>query len=375
MKFKEKIKYVIISPYLITYKGHDFNYINSLINIFAKKKANINVLVPKNNINFKSNFFKKLLPLPGKRLLSKIKYLIFFYLNVNKYIKKQRKINKEKTIYILESFHFIHFFIIFIILFFQNNTFIALVLRYKNIFNTKSLFINYLNSKIYNFFLKKKIILFTDSYRIKNYNKSLNIHMIVLPIPHIKFSDRRNNNFANKKNYSLWLPGPPREDKNISRILELLKNSTKLPLTLYISDEVKERFSNIKSIEIKFVKSDLKEDEYYHFFSKIDFVFLPYKQNAYEYSTSGIFVESIALSIPCFVTNHTWMSHEYNYYGINNYSLTIKDGIFEDILRRIKNLKKNNTQNFYKMRNSYQKFHTPDNFYKIFTQETTKFIL
>lgn len=373
MKLNKNINYLFICPYLINQSGHDYNYMMSVRNIFKKNKLSFQILSPKIYPKTKDFFLSQNLPTHPKKFFSKILYCFNFSKVLKNIIYLNYK-NDEKKIIFLESFHFIHFIIVLLNIVLKKNFYLGVLLRYKNIFNVKSNLINNVFFVIRDLFFKNKLIFFTDSSKIQNFYSNKNIHINLLPIPHIKTKNFFDNIF-NDNDISLWLPGPPREEKNISTIFNILLKTKKLPISLFLSKDVGQKFNNIKNININFVKPILSEFEYFSFFEKIDFIFLPYMPHVYSYSTSGIFVESISSNIPAFVTKGTWMDDEYKRFGIDLFTIEINDNLFVNLYEKVIFFKSNGCNNFNQMVKEYRNFHKPNNFLEKLTCNVNKFIL
>lgn len=364
MKSKEKINYIFICPYLTSKMGHDYNYMNALHDVFLQKKIDFKIFIPQSKLLINKINFKKNLPLLKKNFLGKIIYIIEFFISINRYINIHS--NKTQNIIFIESFHFIHFILILIKILFKFKIKIAILLRYKHIFNIKNKYINFLIIRCLKFLLKNRLILFTDSISIRDYIKKFtNSKVFVLPIPHIINSSKKANSF-NKKNYRLWIPGPIRDEKGINMLIRSLEITDVLPMTILICESVKSRLTKFKNINIEFVKKELSSKAYYDHLTSVDFILLPYNPIFYEFSTSGIFVESISLGVPALVSKNTWMDNEYKKNDIVELSFEWNSFLLNNVLSKIMNYKQVQLD-FIKMKKKYCLYHNPHNFYEILT--------
>jgi glycosyltransferase involved in cell wall biosynthesis len=94
-----------------------------------------------------------------------------------------------------------------------------------------------------------------------------------------------------------------------------------------------ERLRRLGSPRIRIVDRPLSESEYYELVAGADLVALPFRREVYAASTSGGFVEALALGKPVVVTAGTWMSAELERSGAG---LTCADRSGPDLARALR---------------------------------------
>lgn len=177
----------------------------------------------------------------------------------------------------------------------------------------------------------KNIDLYTDSKLLTEYYKVhiRNKKIVTLPIPvstsKIKFKK------LPKEYFTIGFLGPPRIDKGFLLLPDLVQNLTNnndnVKIKLYIQIAVNMSFElenackkirdlsnnpKNKMLKIEFLKGPLSEESYQAYFTNIDVILILYNDERYKYSTSGIFVESLNLSIPSLCWAETWPFHIIN---------------------------------------------------------------
>jgi len=362
MTFKEcGMAYVLICPFLKDKKGHDFNYATTLLDQFKKNNKFFKVMVPKSTFSKKHLDFIPLLPLIRSNSLARINYSFFFIKSLRLYLNGSPKHTNH---FIIESFHIIHL-VILVAFMFRNKDFkLAMILRYKTLCNISNVHVSNLLLKFLMYSLPQRLTFFTDSKKIKIEIETfhrMKIHL--LPIPHTQFP-KSIKKISSNNQIKIWLPGPPRTEKGINQIKKFINSSIKSSIVFYISADAEEVLGKNNN-HLKYVKSELSSKEYYSFFKKIDYVILPYDKASYTHSTSGIFVESIAMGVPALVTNDSWMSNEYKDFSVDSY---IFDWSKTDLYELHHHLLLNTSLlSFKKMVTSYRKLHNPKSFFQTFS--------
>jgi glycosyltransferase involved in cell wall biosynthesis len=84
---------------------------------------------------------------------------------------------------------------------------------------------------------------------------------------------------------------------------------------------------------VRIVEQPLSEREYYELLDQADIVALPFRRRIYAASTSGGFVEALAMGKPVVVTAGTWMSAQLERAGAG---LTCADGSGADLARALR---------------------------------------
>jgi glycosyltransferase involved in cell wall biosynthesis len=93
------------------------------------------------------------------------------------------------------------------------------------------------------------------------------------------------------------------------------------------------RLRRLDSPQVRIVDQPLSEREYYELLGSADLVALPFRRSVYAASTSGGFVEALAMGKPVVVTADTWMSAELEQAGAG---LTCADRSGSDLARALR---------------------------------------
>ena len=93
------------------------------------------------------------------------------------------------------------------------------------------------------------------------------------------------------------------------------------------------RLRRLGSPQVRIVDQPLSEREYYDLLGSADLVALPFRRSVYAASTSGGFVEALAMGKPVVVTAGTWMSAELEQAGAG---LTCADRSGSDLARALR---------------------------------------
>jgi len=335
--------------------GHESSFIN-IYEKLTKKKVKINYFIPKIN-KVSNNKFKKIFYTNKKN--SYFRKIFYVYQNTKKIINIINDKIKFNSSILLDGYN-IGFVLSFLLSFFflkkKKIQFIVyyrepiFLNRYKNFFY-KILF-SLINKKFGN------IQLLTDTKILKKKIKEFyNLKSILVPIPHT-FKGITGN--LNKKNFNLLLPGQYRKDKgieNINKFLNYNKNQ-KFRLKLNIGF----RFLNFNNLS--FFLNNLSTNKYKNLFVSSNCVLMPYDSKKYKFSSSGIFIEAVSISKPCFVSNDTWMSSIYKNNNLSDFVVNdwSKLGI-KLIQNRINSSR--NKKNLNKLKLQIKKYHNARNFNKI----------
>lgn len=221
-----------------------------------------------------------------------------------------------------------------------------------------------LHKKISKIIGKKNLIFFTDSELLSEqlatfFEKKFN----VLPIPHIKFFDKKID-LDKKKSMQLWWPGGSiREEKGLKYIIDLSeKLSSERHITLVVAEAAKSfLFDNCN---IKYVNTNLSFEEYNDLMVNSDIILLPYLSELYKFRTSGIFVEAIALNKVVVTTENTWMAYELKKFDLKELLINWNDkNYIKDIMDIF--FSKSINAKLEQMAKFYRNFHSLENFAKI----------
>lgn len=383
-----KKKLVVIDYLFKNFQGHHFNY-NLEIYKRYKKNFELKFYVHKNiddkikrifngkivnyfdydykKKNYLSYFIsnlKKILPkkiLLNKELLSfksyKVILLIINFFFKRKIIKNELIINFKKILKLYSDSNFLFHTI-------DTKTFVELCIELNQFYTNNKIIIVYRRDprELENSFNivkrlidQKKIVLLTDSKKIKNFFKEKKINTQLINIPIII---KKKNFFNPKKKFKLGYLGDARHEKGFFNLPKLVKkiDTNKYPLLIqsnsngYDLNNYRTAMRKLKKINnVHFVNESLSEEKYKNIFKSLDLIIIPYIQDYYLYRTSGIFFESIYSEIPAIVTQNTWMSSFYKNKILKRLILSEKNEIntilifisenFLEIAREIKKLK------------------------------------
>jgi hypothetical protein len=167
---------------------------------------------------------------------------------------------------------------------------------------------------------KKNLLLLTDSDKLKiSLEEYYKRTVYVLPIPHTSALeiDKSRKEIQESETIKCWWPGAPREDKGLVLINRLVSIQCELAhkLDLFIA-----KSSNVTKIQhginVILLEDNLDRKQYDRMFFQSDLILLPYDQQIYSESTSGIFTEAIVAGVIPVVTKDTWMAYELEKYGL-----------------------------------------------------------
>ena len=347
--------FFFILPAFKNLSGHEGSFVKIFYNICKKKKYIFNLVIPKDNKEkIIPNKFKILPNFHNKYFYKKIINLFKFYIE----IKNNISYNK-KNIFLIDGLRFVY--TLPLLLFFITNKKQNIILFYIRDYFSKYSIKNFI--LVFFFRLLKnrfdRILLLTDSFYIFKKLKTNHKESYILPIPHIIKIKKK---IKKLKRLLIFLPGPYREDKGKKNLLFFIKNNIKKNFNILINEKfsISNKFRQL----IKFEDS-LDKNEYINYLNQCSFVILPYISDFYKFRTSGIFVESISIAKPVFVSSNTWMANQLIKFGleklvINDWSLLNLDTLI-DIINQ-----KNAKNRLKKMRNSFVQYHNEKNYINTF---------
>jgi glycosyltransferase involved in cell wall biosynthesis len=194
-----------------------------------------------------------------------------------------------------------------------------------------------------------EIRLVTDSDILAGeYAQLTRLPVAVLPIPHTPGHANGAPSRAPETPLNVVAPGRSMVSKGLDVLveaIEALASSGELPqyhFTLqdyaaaFREPEVSElmaRLRHLESPQVRIVEQPLSEREYYELLDQADIVALPFRRRIYAASTSGGFVEALAMGKPVVVTAGTWMSAQLERAGAG---LTCADGSGADLARALR---------------------------------------
>jgi hypothetical protein len=347
--------FFFILPAFKNFSGHEGSFVKIFYNICKKKKYIFNLVIPKNNKEkIMQNKFKIIPNSHNNYFNDKIINIFKFYLELKKRIPLKKKNN-----FLIDGLSF--FYIFSLLLFFitgkKQNIFFLYVRDYFAKFNIKNLILITFLRLIKNRF--KRIVLLTDTIYIFKKLKLKKIETYILPIPHII----KKENKKKKLRYPLiFLPGPYRRDKGKENLLLFIKNNIKSSFNILVNENffLRKKFKQL----IEF-KDSLNKEKYINYLNQCSFVILPYVSDNYRFRTSGIFIESISIVKPVFVSSNTWMAEQLIKFGLKK--LVINDWGLLKIDKLINIINQKDTKfRLKKMKNSLTQHHNEKNYIDTF---------
>ena len=191
---------------------------------------------------------------------------------------------------------------------------------------------------------KGSVILLTDSEKLKvsleeYYGASVN----VVPIPHheklfeVANGPRENISASSESKLICWWPGAPRPEKGveiIKKIASMVKENSAKKFKLIVAKSLRNEITS-NGIEIEYVEDYLIREKYNEILQKTNFVLLPYSEDLYSKSTSGIFAEMVIANKIPIVTKGTWMAYELEKFSLGDLVLDWDCNFYSDLLRII----------------------------------------
>jgi len=347
--------FFFILPAFKNLSGHEGSFVKIFHNICKKKKYIFNLVIPKDNKEkIIQNKFKILSNFRNKYFYQKIINLFKFYIE----IKNNIYCNKN-NIFLIDGLRFVYTLplLFFFVTNKKQNIILFYIRDYFSKYSIKNLILIFFFRSLKNRF--DRIVLLTDSFYIYKKLKINHKETYILPIPHII---KIKKNIKKLKRPLIFLPGPYREDKGKINLLFFIKNNIKKNFNLLINEKFS--ISNKLRHLIKFEDS-LSKKEYINYLNQCSFIILPYISDFYKFRTSGIFVESISIAKPVFVSSNTWMANQLINFGLEK--LVINDWRCLNLDTLIDITNQTNTKNrLKKMRNSFVQYHNEKNYINTF---------
>lgn len=347
--------FFFILPAFKNLSGHEGSYLEVFYKICKKKKYIFNFVIPKNNKEkIKQNKLKIIPNSHNNYLYDKIINIFKFYLELKKKIPL-----KKKNSFLIDglSFYYIFSLLFFFITGKKQNIFFLYIRDYFTKFSIKNLILVIFLQLIKNRF--ERIVLLTDTIYVFKKLKLRQIETYILPVPHII---QKKNNIKKLRNPLIFLPGPYREDKGKENLLLFINNNIKSNFNILVNEKffLKNKLKQL----IKF-KDSLNKEKYINYLNQCSFVILPYISDNYRFRTSGIFIESISISKPAFVSSNTWMADQLIKFGLKK--LIINDWRLVKLNRLIDIINQKDTKyRLKKMSNSFTRYHNKKNYIDIF---------
>ncbi|MBF0237375.1 MAG: hypothetical protein HQM12_06695 [SAR324 cluster bacterium] len=146
--------------------------------------------------------------------------------------------------------------------------------------------------------------------------------MTVLPIPHLE-TCIDNPKLDLKKNGQIlcWLGKADSYKYEFLRYLDLhdVLGKNKLSFAIQDSQQSSTRFL---SLDVSILPNGLSRQEYMSWLDASDILLYPHPAMLYLNSTSGVFVEMVAMKKRCLASAGTWMAHELAQYGLEDLIVT-----------------------------------------------------
>jgi hypothetical protein len=305
-----------------------------------------------------------------------VKSIFKFTKDLQTLIKKEVIDKNNRKIIFIEAFNPLQLFSLLIALFYVNRTSISLWLlyrggpdwggsRYRLLARSFAMSFRAINPFFELLLGKENLLLLTDSDKLKvaleiYYKRTVHI----VPIPHTSAltKDNLSSEFLNSEYIKCWWPGAPRDDKGLDIIkrLVLLESDQAHKITIFLS-----KSANITTaqggVNIFQLAENLDRDQYDHMFFQSDLILLPYDQQIYSESTSGIFTEAIAAGVITLVTKDTWMAYELEKHDLKELVIDWNEtAVIEKMIRLSNNpiIRKK----VLKMKMVYKNFHNIENF-------------
>ncbi len=245
-----------------------------------------------------------------------------------------------------------------------------------------------LADKLYHYAFRKllqngNILFFTDSDVIADEcNAKYNCNMKVLPIPHIKADPFAGTVRHTTGKLRVYAPGAIREEKGIefiTRSFEYLNQQTHpfldkiILVTQYnesgdvqLNGQIRQRLEKL-AVENEFLGT-LSSEEYNRQLHEADIILIPYSiDHGYKARTSGIMSETIAACKPFITTKDSWMSIQSDKYKTGLSVAYNSVTAFADALEMLVNNYTPYQEQAEKAKDAWLDFHSPANFYRIFT--------
>lgn len=225
---------------------------------------------------------------------------------------------------------------------------------------------------------RNNLLLLTDSDKLRlplqEYYKRP-VH--VVPIPHTPAlaGEMYMKTRSQGKEIACWWPGAPRADKGLDIIRRLAseKNEQAHKIKLFVAESANLTTAS-GGIKIEAVKDKLDRLEYERMFFSSNLILLPYDQEIYNESTSGIFTECIVAGAIPLVTKDTWMAYELSKHELSELIIDWNDKGIVDTLIKISSdiVIRKKVKN---MQICYKKYHNVAHFAEVLNLLYIKLIL
>jgi glycosyltransferase involved in cell wall biosynthesis len=305
-----------------------------------------------------------------------VKSIYKFSKDLRALLRREANDKKNKKIIFMEAFNPLQFLSLVFALIFVNRSSISLWLLYRGgpdwggvrhrlLARSFSISFRAINPVIELLLGKKNLLLLTDSDKLKiSLEKYYKRPVHVLPIPHTSALAIETPRSARQDSESIkcWWPGAPREDKGLDIIKRLasIESEQAHKLKLFIA-----KSANVTPVQhginVVALEDKLEREEYDRMFFQSDLVLLPYDQEIYSESTSGVFTEAIVAGVITLVTKDTWMAYELERHGLRELVIDWNDTAVIERLIRLSN-DSEIREKILKMQTAYKKYHNIENF-------------
>jgi glycosyltransferase involved in cell wall biosynthesis len=305
-----------------------------------------------------------------------VKSIYKFSKDLRALLRREANDKKNRKIIFMEAFNPLQFLSLVFALIFVNRSSISLWLLYRGgpdwggvrhrlLARSFSISFRAINPVIELLLGKKNLLLLTDSDKLKiSLEKYYKRPVHVLPIPHTSALAIETPRSARQDSESIkcWWPGAPREDKGLDIIKRLasIESEQAHKLKLFIA-----KSANVTPVQhginVVALEDKLEREEYDRMFFQSDLVLLPYDQEIYSESTSGVFTEAIVAGVITLVTKDTWMAYELERHGLRELVIDWNDTAVIERLIRLSN-DSEIREKILKMQTAYKKYHNIENF-------------
>lgn len=374
---------ITFAPFLKELNGHVKDYHDSLNRVFIDQGYRCTTLVQKHcEIETLPSNWKKGLYNPAKwsrrsvvaKMLPKlVNFKTLFRMKKSYFHLLKSVMEKEpakETIWLLETFNTFHLYVLNSLLKKFKDPSIKLALIYR--YDSKQLFFEGKRDKkllksIEKQIGKERLKLFVDTDLLQQELSSFFEQPItLLPIPHTHIFTQASS--ISLERLTLWWPGVPRSPKGLGFIqkiaqLPALKN---VSIVLKVSEKTSGLTESSK-VTIDKIPNCLSREQYLEHFYQSDVILLPYSLWNYQYSSSGIFVETLCMGKMPIVSEGIWMAHELKKHQLEELIVDFnREDFFEHVHCLIQD--QHIQDKLRQMSISYQKNHNEQQFSKTFFQ-------
>jgi glycosyltransferase involved in cell wall biosynthesis len=305
-----------------------------------------------------------------------IKSIYKFSKDLQALLRRETKDKKNRKVIFMEAFNPLQLLSLVFALIFVNRSSFSLWLVYRGgpdwggarhrlLARSFSMSFRTINPVLELFLGKKNLLLLTDSDKLKiSLEKYYKRTVHVLPIPHTSALAIETPRSARQDSESIkcWWPGAPRTDKGLDIIKRLasIESEQAHKLKLFIA-----KSANVTPVQhginVVALEDKLDREEYDRMFFQSDLVLLPYDQEIYSESTSGVFTEAIVAGVITLVTKDTWMAYELERHGLRE---LVIDWNCTAVIERLIRLSNDSEirEKILKMQTAYKKYHNIENF-------------